>query len=422
MTFDRGEGPTAGWRGMVRVGGGPSRPARMGAVLLLIWIVIAVTVVFNVPPVLRDLVMLLAITALGGALAWGAARALAERNALAARIETLEAQLAAERRPDRKAAPESVPERAPEPVPDTAQPEGPGSPLDMIDTPLAAASDDRAPGTGAAPDAPREAAAPFPARPAAANRRKARVEPKAPAAQPKPASPPGKPPAQDPAAREPAPERDAPWPESPQADATASASADAAPDAPGAGESPTPPRSDDPEPAAAPPRTAPAPADPAPAPSLATEDYIRALDFPETADDTEGFRALRLALRDPQAAPLVRAGQDVLTLLSEDGIYMEDLARDYARPQLWRSFAEGARGGAVSGLGGISDRDTLARVRERMRSDAVFRDVAHHFLRQFERGLAGVARHAGDDDLARIGETRSARAFVLLGQVTGMFD
>lgn len=413
MIFDRGEGRTARWRGMVRggVAGGASRPARTGAVLLLIWIVIVVTVVFNVPPVVRDLLMLLAVTALGAALAWGAARALAERDALEARIESLEAQLADARTPDSA--------RAPGPAPDTAPPEELGSPLDMIDTPLTAASDDRPSGDGAAPAAPR-AAAPFPARPNAANRRKGRVEPKAPAAQPKVASPAAKPASQDAAAQEPPVQeppaaRDAPKPESPQAYASAEASGDAPARA---SESPAPQVAGS-EPAAAPRR---APADPAPAPALATDDYIRALDFPETADDTEGFRALRLALRDPQAAPIVRAGQDVLTLLSEDGIYMEDLTQDYARPQLWRSFAEGARGGAVSGLGGISDRDTLARVRERMRSDAVFNDVAHHFLRQFERGLAGFARQAGDDDLARIGETRSARAFVLLGQVTGIFD
>ena len=412
MTFDRGEDRTGRWRGMLRggVAGGASRPARTGAVLLLIWIVIAVTVVFNVPPVLRDLLMLLAVTALGGALAWGAARALAERDALLARIESLEAQLAAAHAAD--------PPRAPAPAPDTAPPEALGSPLDMIDTPLTAASGDRASSADAAPGAAREAAAPFPARPGAASRRKGRVEPKSPAAQPKPASPAARPAPKTPDARE-APAAPA-APESPQTGASAEAArADAAPPSPPASESPAPPRAAGAKPDAAP---RPAPAEPAPAPALATDDYIRALDFPETADDTEGFRALRLALRDPQAAPLVRAGQDVLTLLSEDGIYMEDLTGDYARPQLWRSFAEGARGGAVSGLGGISDRDILARVQERMRSDAVFRDVAHHFLRQFERGLAGFARQAGDDDLARIGETRSARAFALLGQVTAIFD
>lgn len=155
---------------------------------------------------------------------------------------------------------------------------------------------------------------------------------------------------------------------------------------------------------------------------LAPDDFVRALDFPESEDDTEGFRALRRALQDHEVARLVRAAQDVLTLLSEDGVYMDDLSPDRARPELWRSFAEGARGGAIAGLGGVRDRDSLATVAARMRQDPVFRDAAHHFLRQFDRCFAGFAGTASDQDVARFSDTRSARAFMLLGRVTGIFD
>ena len=55
-------------------------------------------------------------------------------------------------------------------------------------------------------------------------------------------------------------------------------------------------------------------------PPLPTEDFIRALHFPETAEDEEGFTALRRALRDRRTAQIVQASQDVLTLLSQDGI------------------------------------------------------------------------------------------------------
>ena len=43
---------------------------------------------------------------------------------------------------------------------------------------------------------------------------------------------------------------------------------------------------------------------------------LRALNFPETQDDAEGFDALCLALKDRKAAQLVQASQDVLILLS----------------------------------------------------------------------------------------------------------
>ena len=49
------------------------------------------------------------------------------------------------------------------------------------------------------------------------------------------------------------------------------------------------------------------------------------------------LRALRMALKDRKVAKLVQASQDVLTLLSQEGIYMEDLRPDMARPEIWRS-------------------------------------------------------------------------------------
>ncbi len=152
-----------------------------------------------------------------------------------------------------------------------------------------------------------------------------------------------------------------------------------------------------------------------------TADFIRALNFPETAEDKEGFRALRRALRDRQTAQLVQASQDVLTMLSHDGIYMDDLRPDRARPEIWRRFAQGDRGRAIAGLGGVRDRSCLALTAGRMRQDPIFRDAAHHFLRRFDRTFAGFEENASDTDIAALSDTRTARAFMLLGRVTGTF-
>ncbi len=155
---------------------------------------------------------------------------------------------------------------------------------------------------------------------------------------------------------------------------------------------------------------------------ISVADFIKAANFPETAEDKDGFRALRLALEDREAAKLIRSAQDILTLLSQEGIYMDDLRPDRARPELWRRFSAGERGGNVVSLGGIRDRSCLALTSARMRADPVFRDTAHHFLIQFDRTLRDFESHASDEELARFAETRSARAFMLLGRVTGMFD
>ncbi len=157
-------------------------------------------------------------------------------------------------------------------------------------------------------------------------------------------------------------------------------------------------------------------------PPLSVRDFIRAMQFPESPDDKEGFRALRLALEDRDVAKLIRAAQDVLTLLSQEGIYMDDLKPDRAHPDIWRRFAAGERGRAVAAMGGIRDRSSLALTAARMREDAVFRDAAHHFLRSFDRAVASFERNATDSDLAELAETRTARAFMIFGRVMGIFD
>lgn len=157
-------------------------------------------------------------------------------------------------------------------------------------------------------------------------------------------------------------------------------------------------------------------------PPLSVADFIRALQFPETPEDREGFRALRLALEDRTSSKLIRAAQDVLTLLSQDGIYVDDLQPDLCHPELWRRFAGGERGRSIAALGGIRDRASLALTAGRMKADPVFRDAAHHFLRAFDKTFAAFEPNATDAELADLADTRTARAFMLFGRVTGTFD
>lgn len=157
-------------------------------------------------------------------------------------------------------------------------------------------------------------------------------------------------------------------------------------------------------------------------PPMTVDEFIRAMNFPDNAEDKEGFRCLRLALEDREAARLIRAAQDVLTLLAQDGIYMDDLRPDRARPEVWRRFASGERGRTIAALGGIRDRSSIALTAGRMRTDPVFRDAAHHFLRQFDRSFQAFEKTATDQDIAEMSDTRTARAFMLFGRVAGVFD
>lgn len=155
---------------------------------------------------------------------------------------------------------------------------------------------------------------------------------------------------------------------------------------------------------------------------LDNADLIRALNFPNDAQDSDGFAAMRRSLKHRPVAQLIQAAQDVLTLMSQDGIYMDDLRPDRARPEFWRRFAQGERGADVAPLGGVRDRSSLALSAGRMREDTIFRDAAHHFLRKFDLLLAKVEPDLSDEELMALSDTRTARAFMLLGRVTGAFD
>lgn len=151
------------------------------------------------------------------------------------------------------------------------------------------------------------------------------------------------------------------------------------------------------------------------------EELIRALHFPEDENDSEGFAALRRALGNHATAELIRSAQAVLSGLALEGIYMDRLTPDRARPEIWRAFALGERGPAVAALGGVRDRSCLALSAARMRADHDFREAVHRFLRAFDRCLRAFEPEASDTQIARLAETRSARAFMLLGRVSGIF-
>ena len=111
-----------------------------------------------------------------------------------------------------------------------------------------------------------------------------------------------------------------------------------------------------PEPSAAAPPERPAPAPEEAEPERPSwPDLVRALDFPRDADDQEGFRALKAALRHPALAQMLQAAEDVLNLLSQEGVYVDELPMDPVDPVAWRRFIAGVRGAEVAAVAGIRD-------------------------------------------------------------------
>lgn len=151
------------------------------------------------------------------------------------------------------------------------------------------------------------------------------------------------------------------------------------------------------------------------------EDLIRALNFPDGPDDHAAIASLHAALRDHENARMLRSAQDVVTLLAGADLYMDNLLPEPVPAALWRRFAEGQRGASVAALDGIRDADAQQMAAHLMRGDEVFRDAAHHFLRHFDLLLGRLVPQLDDAQIGRLAQTRSARAFLLLGHVAGVF-
>ncbi len=150
-------------------------------------------------------------------------------------------------------------------------------------------------------------------------------------------------------------------------------------------------------------------------------DLIKALDFPRDEKDSEGFRALRQAKKDENAGQLLRAAEDILNLLAQEGVYMDDFRPVIAPARDWRVFAQGKRGQEVAAVGGIDDEEALARIERRSRSDQIFRDASLYFLRRFDITLRSLEETANDGQIQALADTRTGRAFMLLARAAGMF-
>jgi hypothetical protein len=158
-----------------------------------------------------------------------------------------------------------------------------------------------------------------------------------------------------------------------------------------------------------------------PAPRPAWDVLIRALDFPRDEKDHDGFRALKIALRHRSLAQMLQAAEDVLSLLSQEGVYMDDMTVEHGTAGDWRRFMAGARGPGVAAVGGIRDPEVIATTQRMMKSDPIFRDTALFFHRRFDAVLTEFAAEAEDARILEIADTRSGRAFMLLARLSGAF-
>jgi hypothetical protein len=100
---------------------------------------------------------------------------------------------------------------------------------------------------------------------------------------------------------------------------------------------------------------------------------------------------------------------------------MDDLEPVRVTPDLWRRFAAGDRARDVGAVGGIHDAGALETCHQKLQTNTVYRDAAHHFLRRFDHTLSDLVPQLSDDGVTALTETRSARAFMLVGRAAAVF-
>lgn len=149
---------------------------------------------------------------------------------------------------------------------------------------------------------------------------------------------------------------------------------------------------------------------------------IRALNFPHDASDEAGFAAIRRYLSHRLISQVLQAAEDVLSMLAQEGIYMDDLSANEANPDLWRAFAGGSRGSELEEMAAIEDQAAFTLTRGRMRNDQIFKDASLHFVRLFDRLLDSYIDDATDRDIRLLAQTRTGLAFTMLATINGAFD
>lgn len=156
-------------------------------------------------------------------------------------------------------------------------------------------------------------------------------------------------------------------------------------------------------------------------PPMSVNDFISALNFPDDAKDKDGFRALRRAMEERKLRNLLESSQSVMSLLTKDGIFMDDLNPDRPVSGAWRKFAEGVRGSEVASVGGVLDKAVLGISRARMKSDPDFRQQVLHFLQQFDQVLVEYEPRLQNHEITDLADTRTARCFMVMARVSGAF-
>ena len=154
---------------------------------------------------------------------------------------------------------------------------------------------------------------------------------------------------------------------------------------------------------------------------LTWELILKALHFPKDKDDIMGFSALKIARKNNTFSELLQVSEDFLNLIAQDGIYLDDLKIELPPTEAWLNFISIDQNRNKRRLNCIGIDRQIKRLKSRIKSDAIFRDTSLMLMRRFDVLLKDHLKLANDEQIFKIAETRSGKAFLIVGKLSDSF-
>lgn len=152
-----------------------------------------------------------------------------------------------------------------------------------------------------------------------------------------------------------------------------------------------------------------------PGSGLRIRTLVRALNFAEDADDVEGFKAVETATRNSTAKLVLDASMTVLNSLARHDIIMDDLRPSIEKPNAWRKYSEPGVEKDITALGSIGKLDYLKLVSGLYGEEKEFRSQADRLTNAIESHIGGFVSLAADHEILAFADSRTLRAFLLVG-------
>ena len=150
--------------------------------------------------------------------------------------------------------------------------------------------------------------------------------------------------------------------------------------------------------------------------------FVKAANFPDSEDDRETLDALYAVLSDRDAAGLLQAAEDTLSGLADIGLFMEDMLPHHAPAEVWRRYIVENDAAEAMELGGVRDAHAIEDVIAALNDKADFASTSDKFLKRYEDIVARMFNEGQDPELVvQLADSRSGRAYMLLGRSSGRF-